>query len=266
MKFSSSAAVTEKADIDIIKPVAQEVVTAFVAVLGTMLALKLGAGKTLHDELITIVDQLTTALVALGKAACTPGMAVAAGKALEKIKRLEKASLDNKKAINSKLLGSVKQLRDNRRELRQALEEPDDEDDDALKNDLDDEDDLSFTKAERHAAEVLEKCSQALEDAMKKSLHGITAIPDKEAANPECVARLETLTREFQGLVGGMDEMIMHTLGGYNVLELQKVLATFQSGMEDLQQVLPDGVEDSFKTLQGHVKGLDAAAVAVVEE
>lgn len=265
MKFSSSAAVTEQADIETIKPVAEEVTKNFVAVLGTLLALKLGAGKTLGDELISTADQLSTALVGLGKAAGTPGMAVAAGKALEKIKRLEKAPLDNKKAINKKILALMKQLKDNRRELRDALDEPCD-DDDALKKDLDDEDDLSFTKAERYAAETLEKCSEALEALLKQALHGTVAISDEEARNPECVERIEAMTLECQRLVAGMDEMIMHSVGGYNVLELQKVLGTFQSGMEICRQSLPEGVDDAFKEFQSCVKNLEAAAVAVVEE
>jgi len=84
-KFGASAAVAEGEEIEKgLKPIAEEVIKSFTAALGTLLSLKRGAGASLLVELRTTGADLTAALDELGQAVGTAGMAVCAGKVLER--------------------------------------------------------------------------------------------------------------------------------------------------------------------------------------
>eukprot|EP00438_Fugacium_kawagutii_P023958 Skav232720 [mRNA] locus=scaffold4051:133682:141426:+ [translate_table: standard] len=111
-KFSASASVVsdvEEAQRSL-TPIAEEVIKAFTAVLGTLLSITSGAGASLAKELKEAGESLTDAVNSLGMAVCTGSLAACAGKA------------GDIRWSNScwRLLKSLAQLRDANREMEEA--------------------------------------------------------------------------------------------------------------------------------------------------
>ncbi|CAK9116176.1 unnamed protein product [Durusdinium trenchii] len=123
-KFSASASVVadpEEAK-NALTPIAEEVIKAFTATLGTLLSISSGAGASLAKELQESGRQLTEALDALGSAVCTGHLATCAAKVLEYAASLEQSSTKNRAALMRRLLKSLSQLRDANREMQEELD------------------------------------------------------------------------------------------------------------------------------------------------
>ncbi|CAE8705568.1 unnamed protein product [Polarella glacialis] len=103
-KFGASAAVADGEDRDkMLQPIAQEVIKSFTAAVGTLLSMRRGAGPSLVKELQVVGGSLAEAIDALGASVGSPSMATHAGKALERVKHLEKMSVQNRAAVRPEL-------------------------------------------------------------------------------------------------------------------------------------------------------------------
>jgi len=241
-KFGASAAVADEGDRIALQQVAEEVIKAFTAVVGTLLALKKNAGATLIRELRNAGEALTQQIEALGMAAGTPGMALAAGKALEKTKGIERTATNNRAAIRRAILQCLAQLRDGQRELREALknsdlvgqgsgdEGADDEDDDDELGGFDD----VLEPGERRVVEALEASTTALEEALKLASQSCMSAPAADGSVPVSVAALEVAAAQGAEAVHAMDSLAAHSIGGVDAEEFAKSLVKFGRATDGL--------------------------------
>ncbi|CAE8616626.1 unnamed protein product, partial [Polarella glacialis] len=172
-KFGASAAVADGEDRDkMLQPIAQEVIKSFTAAVGTLLSMRRGAGPSLVKELQVVGGSLAEAIDALGASVGSPSMATHAGKALERVKHLEKMSVQNRAAVRRCLLKSLAQLRDANRELQEGLREDpadagEDDEEDIFSDDLDFHD-SPLDATEKRLVQAILKVSLLAEDLLKE--------------------------------------------------------------------------------------------------
>lgn len=261
-KFGASAAVAEGEELDRgLKPIAEEVIKGFTAVLGTFISAKRGAGPSLLGELHTAGAELSAALDELGKAIGTPEMPVGVGKVLERVKKLERISTHNRAAIMRKLLQNLAQIRDAQRELQEALacEEGEEEDDGFA------EFDASLEPEERRVVEALVALTGALVDALKKVT--TACVPAK---GPDTVtvgvAELEAAVPHSAAAASAVDSLSVASTGGFDAEEFSKSLAEMRGAVNGFLACPAVGDGGELKRALAAAEAASEAAAAEAEE
>jgi len=239
-KFGATAAVTEDDERLLVglKSIAEDVIKAFTAAIGTLLSLKRGAGASLLAELRTAGAGLAAAFDALGKSLGKPGMAVQAGKVLNQVKVVERTSTHNRAAIRRRLLHNLSQIRDAHRELQEALNTGDDDDD----GDGDDDDDFgegfdtSLEPAERRIVETLVELTAACVEGLKRV--STACMPPKggypAGGEAVSVAVLEAVVVHSAVAASAVDSLSVAITGGFDAKEFSKSLAEMSGAVTGL--------------------------------
>lgn len=262
-KFGASASVAEDADRDkALRPIAEDVIKAYTAGLGTLLSLRKGAGTSLRMELRSVGGDLASALDSLGKAIGTPSMAMSAGKVLDRVRQLERTSTHNRAALRRRLLQGLSQLRDAHRELNEALKaECGDGDDDDFADD-DDFDD-SLEPAERRIVETLAAACSSLEDALKQASQSCMPARGASAERGSVgIAELEVAAASAITGVCAVDGLAVAVTGGLDVAAFEESLTEFRSGVTGLCSVPMVLGGESAKVADELQTTLDAIQVA----
>lgn len=218
-KFGASASVADGSDRKrALQPIADEVIKAFMASIGTLLSLRRGAGPTLVAEILQVGSELASAIAGLGAAGSIEGsvdLGISAGKVLERVKHLENVSCSNRAAIRRRCLKGLRHLRDVNRELQEALVEGKDKDEDFC----DDKDDFSdgfgdldesLEPEERRLLESLSACAHALEEVLKEvsvacSKDGATGLPLLELALVAAASAVDAVDAMTACARGGLE-------------------------------------------------------------
>lgn len=265
-KLGASASVADGADRSrALQPIAEEVIKAFTASVGTILSMRTGAGPTLLVEMLQVGSELASAADALGVVVAVEGsesLGINVGKILERVKYMERLSVSNRAAVRRRILKGLTQLRDIRRELEEILKDAEKEegDDDDDFDDFDDFDD-SLEPEEKRVIESLSLFTQALEDVLKEASQSCVATksPSSETAS---LMQLERALVAATTCVDGVDSMTACSRGGLEIepfrAELSKVINAVSSF---------DGVASSaVAALRSALTGLEAAAEAAATE
>jgi hypothetical protein len=264
-KFGASASVADGPDRDkALRPIAEEVIKAFTAAIGTLLALRKGAGPCLLSELQDVGGGLAAAVDILGTAVSTPGgdaVSVCAGKVLDRNVHFKKMSTQNRAAVRRRILRTLTQLRDAGRELRETISASNgagDEDDEAPNkfDDFDDLDDEELEPEERAVLEAIVAVIDALEAVLKEVSQncvpgGAAALIDLEAAVVYAVSCADSI-----------DSMAASACGGLEVEPLRKDIKTLRAtaaGFSCICATLSREVEQALERL---VTAVDLAAAA----
>mmetsp|Transcript_145786 Transcript_145786/g.254348 ORF Transcript_145786/g.254348 Transcript_145786/m.254348 type:complete len:325 (-) Transcript_145786:77-1051(-) len=265
-KLGASASVAEEADRDkALRPIADEVIKAYTAAVGTLLSLRRGAGKTLRLELRDAGAGLAAALDALGKAIGSPAMAMNAGKVLDRVRQLERTSTHNRAALRRRILQSLSTLRDAHREFNEALKTEDEDGEDDMDDGFDFDDTLD--PAERRIVEALAASCTAMEDALKQASQVCmpSRAPAAEKAGPG-IPELEVASANSATGVSAVDGLAVAVTGGLDVKAFEESLAELRSAVgglcsvstalgaeakvaDDLQKTL-EGVQEAFLAAQ----------------
>lgn len=242
-KFGASAAVADASDEQALRQVANQVVTALTAAVGTLLTLRRGAGPSLRAELRDVTSDLCRVVEGLGAAVGTEGMALNAGKALERVKRLERVSLNSRAAVRRRILTSLAQLRDARRELQEELKDAGG-DGDSDEDDEDDEEDFGLEKldpAERDVAQKLDEAAGAVEAALMRASKRMGSAAQADAAG--AVPAFEACAVHAAAAVRSVDELATHVIGGLDSGAFAASLQKLREAAEGLAAAEePDGV------------------------
>lgn len=249
-KLGACAAVADEKEMRGLEPPAAEVITAFMAALGTLISLRQGAGACLCSELRKAGQDLASTLEQFGASIGKPSMALAAGKALECAQRLEHVPTHNRPAIEKRLQAIIAQLRDGHVDLKAALSRDDDED-----SGLCDEDDVFDEALDPDEACVAEAASAAIllvEGELVKAVKSCGARAREDAVDLISVEVLEVFTYQSALAVDAIDGLIAHLVGGLDREEFAQSLETLQeavtslggigemSGVENLEVALKD--------------------------
>eukprot|EP00929_Paragymnodinium_shiwhaense_P057396 TRINITY_DN28726_c0_g1_i1.p1 TRINITY_DN28726_c0_g1~~TRINITY_DN28726_c0_g1_i1.p1 ORF type:complete len:334 (+),score=106.97 TRINITY_DN28726_c0_g1_i1:129-1130(+) len=236
-KYGASASVADGADRDnALRPIAEEVIKAYTAALGTLLSMRIGAGPSLLLELREAGAGLANAVESLGAASATEGddrMAMCAGKVLDKAKALEKVSTQNRAAVRRRLLRALAQLRDAHRELKETLAAPPGESSNAEGDDDDEEDsdlDETLEPEERRILESVGPAVQSLEEVLAEASTGCAPVTDGSTAVP--FDALEAAAASAASSATAVDGVVSSSSGGIDVPALRQ-------GMQDLQHAVP---------------------------
>lgn len=262
-KFGASAAVADGPDRDrALAPIADEVIKALTAAIGTLLSLKRGAGNALLAELRNTGSGLAAALDELGQAVGSPSMARCAGQVLDKVKQLERTSTHNRAAIRRQLLLNLSHLRDAHRELQEALtsggeaEEDDDDEDDF--GDLD----ASLEPAERRLVEALVELVAVVVEVLKRVSSACVA-PKQGDGEAVAISVLEVAAAHASTASSAMDGLSVAASGGLDAKEFTKSMAEMKGAVAGLMSS-PSGAEDT--QLPKAMEAVEVAFAAAVAE
>eukprot|EP00931_Biecheleriopsis_adriatica_P054506 TRINITY_DN32087_c0_g1_i1.p1 TRINITY_DN32087_c0_g1~~TRINITY_DN32087_c0_g1_i1.p1 ORF type:complete len:344 (+),score=103.77 TRINITY_DN32087_c0_g1_i1:27-1034(+) len=285
-KFGASAAVADGEDRDkALKPIAEEVIKAFTAAAGTLLALRNGAGPSLIRELKDNGSSLAEAMDALGKAVGKESMAACAGKALERVKFLERTSTQNRAAIRRRLLKSLAQLRDANREMQEELrmaeassksqgggynEDNEDSDDDML----DDLGDAPLEPSERRVVQGVLRAATLLEDLLKEAssscLPSSGSSPTAAAESSPSLQELEASVGQADVVTGCIDALAADSVGGMDVEACKKSVEKLRAASTALTQsysaVPASELQGALDEIQEAVTEAEAAMAAAEED
>lgn len=260
-KFGASAAVADGADRDkALQPIADDLVRAYTAAIGTLLSIKRGAGKVLLMELRRIGSTLTEALETLGQSIGTTSMSVSAGKVLDRVKQFERTSTHNRAALRRNLLSSLAHLRDASKELTEALEEAGDEDEE----DEDDDDDFAclneaLEPAEKLVVERLIGLAAPLMEVLKKA--SSSCMPPKDDSGVAVsIGELEMVTLHCDKAASSMDNLAVAATGGLDPPNFEAALVEMRSTALALQAAQFIGEDESLGKAMGALQeAFDAA-------
>eukprot|EP00928_Gymnodinium_smaydae_P073974 TRINITY_DN57061_c0_g1_i1.p1 TRINITY_DN57061_c0_g1~~TRINITY_DN57061_c0_g1_i1.p1 ORF type:complete len:351 (-),score=113.32 TRINITY_DN57061_c0_g1_i1:106-1098(-) len=268
-KFGASASVADGADrLRALQPIAEEVVKAFTAAIGTLLSMRKGAGRSLLAEMRQVGQDLAEVLNTLGAVAAVEGneaLALSVGKALERVKHFERVSVQNSSAIRRRLLRNLAQLRDASRELDEVLEstKADEDDEDDLAG-LDDDDDLNFDEdldaEDRKVVEALREAVRALEDTLKQASSACAKLTSAEG--PPSLLDLEKAIAYAASANEAVDGMAVAAAGGLDLAMFRPDLEKFARAVDGLAGVVPAASERLQKALPALQAAVEAAAEA----
>lgn len=252
-KLGACAAVADERDVKGLEPLASEVIKAFVAIVGTFMSLRRGAGACLCSELKKIAQELAANLQQLGASIGKPSMAVSAGKVLECAGRLEHTSVNNRQAIEKRLQAILTQIRDGHQELTDALQDNESVADCSEAAELSDEEDAfdgpldpQEVAVAQATSSVIKLVQGVLQDSIK------CCIGEETHATTMSVQDLEIIVKYADRGLDATDGLIAHMLGGLDKEEflqslfmLQEVVSGWQQSCIDVRQL-----EDSLKEVE----------------
>jgi len=251
-KFGASASVADGPDRDrALRPIAEDVIKAYTAAIGTLIALKKGAGASLTSELHEAGHCLADAIDKLGAAVGTPSLATAAAKVLDRCKHFERISTHNRAAIRRRLLTSLAQLRDANREMGEVLSRTatdvetthlgagDDDDDDDSFGGMDDNLDAS----ERRVVDAANSCAHHIEEALKQASQACMPM----AASPTAgnsgtngammsagLDELEVAVLHGAAAVHAIDSLMAGAIGGLDEKACEKAISELRAAADGL--------------------------------
>jgi len=255
LRASASAADGLERDLAL-RPIAEEVIKAFTAAIGTLLVLRKGAGPSLLRELQDAGAGLTAAVESFGAAIAGLGsdtVPFCAGKVLDRVVHLKKMSTQNRAAVRRRLLKSLAQLGDAARELRETTSSKETEADD-----LDDFDDLGD----------LEDDDEELEPEERAVLEAVMVVVDKfeevlKEASSNCVPSgaaslvdLEAAADHASSCANAVDSMAASACGGLEVEPVRKeirVLRTVAASLSCIDAAKAKEVEQMLDRLAAAV-------------
>ncbi|CAE8654678.1 unnamed protein product, partial [Polarella glacialis] len=269
-KFGASAAVADGEDRDkMLQPIAQEVIKSFTAAVGTLLSMRRGAGPSLVKELQVVGGSLAEAIDALGASVGSPSMATHAGKALERVKHLEKMSVQNRAAVRRCLLKSLAQLRDANRELQEGLREDpadagEDDEEDIFSDDLDFHD-SPLDATEKRLVQAILKVSLLAEDLLKEA--SSSCMPS-DSSPDFSVEAIEATVLQAQALTSAVDALAADSVDGVDVPACTASLAKLRDAVSALLQGYTASVSSdaAHGAMDGIQVALDLAAAQHAEE
>jgi len=253
-KFSASAAVCDGPKDPALKSMSEELVKAFTAALGTLLSIRRGAGPSLRRELRDVAGGLAKAADSLGSAVGTPGMAVCAGQALDRVKHFERVSGSNRAATRRKILTSLTQLRDASKELKEALQEKgseaggDSDDDLDLADSMCGEDELE--PEERVVMDAVAVAVAILEGLLKQA-SAVCMPAQSSGAEPTPLPALEAVAACAGKAQSAVDGLAAHGLGGMDVKAFGVSLGELRAAAAGLEGA--PFVRESAEKLKGAV-------------
>jgi len=259
-KYGASASVADGADREkALRPIAEEVIKAYTAALGTLLSMRIGAGPSLLLELREAGGGLANAVESLGAASATEGddrLATSAGKVLEKAKAVEKVSTQNRAAVRRRLLKALAQLRDAHREVKETLAaEPADGDDDDELSDMDDE---ALDPQERRILENVAPAVQSLEEVLAEASAGCVK---KEDGTGLPFDLLEAAAASAMGSAKAVDGIVSSSISGIDVPAVRKAMEELKSCVSSLAGAAPT----AGAKLTGKVSEAEAVVLEVCE-
>eukprot|EP00747_Dinoflagellata_sp_TGD_P169154 gnl/TRDRNA2_/TRDRNA2_197367_c0_seq1.p1 gnl/TRDRNA2_/TRDRNA2_197367_c0~~gnl/TRDRNA2_/TRDRNA2_197367_c0_seq1.p1 ORF type:complete len:370 (-),score=108.39 gnl/TRDRNA2_/TRDRNA2_197367_c0_seq1:97-1161(-) len=222
-KFGALAANADEGDAQGLKSIAEEVIKAFIAAIGTLLSIRKGAGPSLRAELREVAGDLAASVDTLGSTCLTKQSSANTGKVLERAKRLERISTNSRSAIRRRLLQVLKNLRDADRELQQALKNADEADgEDAFS---DDDLDETLEPCERRVVEALVVLSSSMQEGVKQA----SADCAGDAAGAAPVTILESVAMHAEKAARIFDSLSAETIGGLETKQFAASLTKMNS-------------------------------------
>eukprot|EP00448_Togula_jolla_P002071 CAMPEP_0170618242 /NCGR_PEP_ID=MMETSP0224-20130122/26856_1 /TAXON_ID=285029 /ORGANISM="Togula jolla, Strain CCCM 725" /LENGTH=325 /DNA_ID=CAMNT_0010944207 /DNA_START=65 /DNA_END=1042 /DNA_ORIENTATION=- len=264
-KFSASASVADAKDHEGLKPIAAEVVKAFTATLGTLLSMRRCAGPSLSRELLEVARDLAAAIDALGAAAQAerhPLLAQSAGKALERIKQIEKLSPHNHASIRRRILQSLAQLRDANRELKEALSADSGDGADSEGDGDSIFGDEAIAPEERAVLEALAAAVTEVEETlMKASKACVPSASVGDHADPiDTLEALEETAVQGALVAHAVDGVAAHAMGGLEVEEVTEGLGKLRSVIQGLAAARGDSEGKLLSAVETLQTAVDIAA------
>jgi hypothetical protein len=232
IKLGACAVVADEKDSEGLKPVAAEVVKAFIAAMGTMMSLRRGAGPCLCRELRKAGQDLASSLEELGDSVGKPSMSFAAGKALDCAQRLEHISTHNRLAIKKQLEATLSQLRDGHRDLQDAMrcdsrDHSDIYDEDAVFDDPLDPDEVLVAEATNATVIVFE-------ETIEKAIRSCSVQSLQHDVDSLSVHALEIIASCGTQAADAIDGLIVHVAGGLDPEEFTQSLEQLGSTLAGL--------------------------------
>eukprot|EP00927_Polykrikos_kofoidii_P046816 TRINITY_DN40946_c0_g1_i1.p1 TRINITY_DN40946_c0_g1~~TRINITY_DN40946_c0_g1_i1.p1 ORF type:complete len:336 (-),score=90.42 TRINITY_DN40946_c0_g1_i1:45-1052(-) len=270
-KYGASASVADGPErLLSLKPIAEEVTKAYTAAVGTLLAMKHGAGGCLLAELRDAGSGLSQAVEGLGQAAAIEGnevTSVAAAKVLERARHFERVSTHNRAAVRRQILRSLAQLRDAHKELNQALASaPQNGEADGTEGLQSDGDiDSVIDEEERPVVEAVLSVVKRLEEMVQAA--SLVCVPGA-GVDPATVAKgidLEEATVVIVKAAHSVDTMAAHSIGGVDPRELNMAIQELRNTADGLAVVSPNTVESLRSDLDALKATLDACDLHVAD-
>jgi len=256
-KLGACAAVADERDSEGLKPMAAEVMKAFIAAIGTMMSLRRGAGACLCKELQKAGRDLASTLEDLGASIGKPSMAAAAGRALDRADRLAHISTSNRIAIEKQLRALLEQLCDGHVDLKDALSQDGNEEDGLC--DEDEDLDASLDPEDRCVAEAANVTVSLLKEVLEKAIASSGSPSPYFDLDLPAVNRLENVVSYGAAAVDATDSLIANILGGldqaevaHSIEKLHKAMAGVRGGGLDVQSV-----EESLNQVQAALEKVE---------